>query len=70
MRIHFLPNGNTLCFDSDERLIPEFNRPWLKWYLHWLRNQGVDLKDLILIMPDGKRGVWDAENDTWWILGE
>lgn len=62
--IMFMANGNTAAFDHDGQQVPQLQESWLRLYVRFLEQQGVDPTGIVLKTPLGN-ARWLPEHDNW-----
>ena len=69
--VMFFRNGNSAIFDEHGEQDTRLQEPWILVYVDYLKNKGVDVDNLDISMPDGRRAMIDKMPDgnyNWRII--
>ena len=61
LRVMLFWNGNTVCFEDGVQ-VPALQASWLRLYVDFLKNQGVDVEGLTMELPNGREATWSQDN--------
>ena len=53
MQIIFFTNGNTAVFTAEDQ-VPHLQKPWIKLFIEFLKQQDIDPTQQKYFMPDGQ----------------
>ena len=63
--VMFFDNGNTAVFNDGQ--VPELQQSWLRLYVSFLQEHGIDPEDCKFSMPGAEPvfAKWDNESNNW-----
>jgi len=64
LKVYFFNNGVTMAFDGQKQ-VAEFQKPWFKMYIDFLKENGIKPEECEFTMPNQIRATYLPEYDNW-----